>query len=550
MSFDSRSELPPHLLALANLTQWHANASSHPLDVRFRVTHATVETISTAVTGAFGTQPPADYTRAITVAAYELAQGGHFRGSFDVRINATPGGQVIVKQIPVTGEPAETAQEETPAETAAPVSHNGLQLRSALLARGHSAGYSPAEIAAEEKERGFTFTPELKFYRALVREGVVAERGNQQVFASAAQADFGAATIDSVPWRAPETTDGTVQAVLNHNLWIEIANDSEHLYAIDLAPGAAGVPGQVLARRRAEASVPVRIALSLAQFVTGDFTDSQDAAPTPATPAQGAGGKALLEQTLVWAGAVEALALPGFLGWTLAPGQKRYEAVMGVIDPAQLAAAKEPVGSAEPANAPVQAGTPATQAGAPAVQESEAPLTGAGAPGAGEGAEASAEPGAREVTPAPAAPVVLASASAQKSATLFTSAETGANAEPVQSEAPVLTVQDVENTPVPELPHPAEAVSAEPTEAEPTGDLDLEVKAPVSKEQQEIATSMATLAFGTKEERQGFVAPDTGLMPTIASRAKKVSLVDPVEKTPEPEEPSALRSALRKFFLG
>ncbi|WP_237235455.1 SMI1/KNR4 family protein, partial [Rothia nasisuis] len=339
MSFDSRSELPPHLLALSSLTQWHANSQHRPLELRFTVHGITVENVTTAVTGEIGKTAPIAFTQAATVAVFELALADHFDGSYTVRINATPGGQAIVKQVPITAPTSTEQAEPEPPEPITSVSDNGLRLRTALLGRGHASGYTPAEIAAEEKQRGFTFPPELKFYRMLVRNGVVAEVGGHKVIASTQHADFGASTLDSAPWKAPETANSTVQAVLNHSLWLEIASSPTHLYAIDLAPGATGVAGQVIARRRGEASVPVRIALSLADFVTGQLVKQDASAASPASQ-YGAGVAAApasthstLAQTIAWVGNVEPAALPGFLRWDSEPTEARYRGVLEQIEP-------------------------------------------------------------------------------------------------------------------------------------------------------------------------------------------------------------------------
>lgn len=555
MSFDSHPELPPHLLALSHLTQWYSNSHQQPLDFRFTVHGTTVEAPVTTITGALGASAPADFAQAATVAAFELAQAGHFKGSYTVGINTSPGGQAIVKQMP-TAAPA-TEQDEAPRSSAPTqsVSHNGLQLRSALLARGHNSGYSPAEVAAEEKQRGFTFTPELKFYRALVRNGVVAEVAGQNVIASTPQADFGASTLDSAPWKAPEKTDGTVQAVLNHTLWIEIASSPTHLYAIDLAPGAQGTVGQVIARRRGEASVPVQVALSLANFVTGELV-GQDAGsnspdPAAAVAPRAATGASTLAQTIAWVGTVEPVALPGFLGWTLAPTEARYRTVLAKIDPEsatepETAAAEEPAKSDE----------------APALADEPTPTN-------------SSEP---VITPA--APVVIKSTTTSENASsLFTTpdadepaSEPTATPEPgtsPEAEAlPALSAQEQDESTASPLSRAASSYAAAAfstdlpvTNDEKTPDIrDIDpgvARVPASPEQKNIANTIGTLAFGTPEERKEYQTTDTDAVPSIAARAKKVSLAaestepqQPVDETEQKQDDRSLRSALRKFFIG
>lgn len=557
MSFDSHPELPPHLLALSHLTQWYSNSHQQPLDFRFTVHGTTVEAPVTTITGALGASAPADFAQAATVAAFELAQAGHFKGSYTVGINTSPGGQAIVKQMP-TAAPA-TEQDEAPRSSAPTqsVSHNGLQLRSALLARGHNSGYSPAEVAAEEKQRGFTFTPELKFYRALVRNGVVAEVAGQNVIASTPQADFGVSTLDSAPWKAPEKTDGTVQAVLSHTLWIEIASSPTHLYAIDLAPGAQGTVGQVIARRRGEASVPVQVALSLADFVTGHLVgqDAGSGSPAPATAAtpKTTAGASALAQTIAWVGTVEPVALPGFLGWTLAPTEARYRAVLAEIDPnsaaePETAAAEEPVESNEPlALADEPTPTPAN----------------------------SSEP-----VVAPAVPVVIQSTTTSENASsLFTTpgadepapesvATPESDIEPEAETLPAPSAQEQDEAASSPLSRAASAYAAAAfpndlpvttgEKAQGIRDIDPGVaRVPDSPEQKNIATTIGTLAFGTPEERKEYQSTDTDAVPSIAARAKKVSLASaqagpqqPTEENEQKQDDRSLRSALRKFFIG
>ncbi|MBF0808920.1 hypothetical protein IR144_10040, partial [Rothia nasimurium] len=539
------------LLALSHLTQWYSDSHQQPLDFRFTVHGTTVEAPVATITGALGTRAPADFAQAATVAAFELAQAGHFKGSYTVRINASPGGQAIVKQMPTAAPATEQDEAFQPSAPTQSVSNNGLQLRSALLARGHNSGYSPAEVAAEEKQRGFTFTPELKFYRALVRNGIIAEVAGQNVIASTPQADFGASTLDPAPWKAPEKTDGTVQAVLNHTLWIEIASSPTHLYAIDLAPGAQGTVGQVIARRRGEASVPVQVALSLADFVTGELV-GQDAGGSSSAPAAAAAPKATagasaLAQTIAWVGTVEPVALPGFLGWTLAPTEARYRAVLAEIDPdsvaePETAAAEEPVENHEvPALADEPTPTPAN----------------------------SSEP-----VIAPAAPVVIKSTTTSENASsLFTTP--GADeptpesvATPEAETLPASSAQEQDEAASSPLSQAASAYAAAAfpndlpvttgEKAQDIRDIDPGVaRVPASPEQKNIANTIGTLAFGTPEERKEYQSTDTDAVPSIAARARKVSLASaqaepqqPVDEAEQKQDDRSLRSALRKFFIG
>lgn len=473
MSFDSHSELHPYLLALTQMTQWHADEHQLPLELRFTVHGGTVDTVHTALTGAAGKSAPTDYTQAVTVAVLDVAQSQNFSGSFSVRINTSPGGQAIVKQTPLAAAPEEPA----PQQPQQVISADGLQLRAALLERGHTSGYSLEEITAEERERGFSFSPELKFYRALVRDGVIRQMEGVDVLASSLKADFGASSLETAPWKAPATHDGSVQAVLNHRLWIEIAHSSSHLYAVDLAPGPAGVAGQIIARRVGEASVPVQVATSLAQFVTGEALTAQE----QATPQEPSCSESPFDQTIACVTRVEPLALPALLGWSEAPTTSRYREAL-----------QELTGLA-PSDANPQEQPPVTEAPEPTPQPGISPV----------------EETAHENT-----------------SSLFSQQTASAQTQ------------------------------AEPLDAE-SQDFDSDIAyAPVSPEQKTIATTIGTLAFGTKEQREEYRATDTNSIPTLDTRGKKLSLtsaapgeVGAVQHENKQAE-SPLRSALRKFFTG
>lgn len=547
MSFASQSELPQPLAALARLTQWHADTSGQPLEVRFEVAAGNIVSVNCLVTGSYTVSAPADYVRSATVAVYELVRSGHFEGAYSVRINSVPGGQTVVKQMPqVTPAVEESAPE--PAQPAAPVSHDGLQLRAALLARGHNSGYTTDEVAAEEKRRGITYTPELKFYRALVRNGVVAERGTHSVIASTNVADFGASTLDAMPWRAPQSTDGTVQAVLHHNLWIEIANDPDYLYAIDLAPGAQGVQGQVLARRRGEASVPVRVAMSLAQFVAGDFTDSPTAS-APAPVAQQVAPVAGLAQTVAWAGQVEPSALPGFLGWTLAPTAERYARILREIDPDAVVEADEPSEDTEAQQSTEVVEPGAEQVEGTPVSTSPVPEGNVTAEGAGTDAEASttAPESSTAKTSTPETPAQDEAGEKNAAGENGSAPGAGSPGSAGQNPAPVTASYSVTSL---------FAAGSQPPQPQDDDldDVDPGVaKVPSSPEQKNIADSIATLAFGSQEERDKYREVDTANMPSIASRVKKVSLADaPQQPAPvqRQQEEGGVFAALRKFFIG
>lgn len=549
MSFDSHSELHPHLLALTQMTQWHADAHQLPLELRFAVHGGTVDTVRTSVTGDATTPAPADYAQTVTVAVLDLARSEDFSGSFAVRINSSPGGQAIVKQTPLATADSQPAPATQPHQV---ISADGLQLRTALLGRGHTSGYSPEEIASEERERGFAFSPELKFYRTLVREGVITQVEGHDVLASSPQADFGASTLDSAPWKAPATHDGAVQAVLNHRLWIEIAHSDSHLYAIDLAPGSTGVNGQIIARRIGEASVPVQVASSLAQFVVGEALGDQGAeAPQDASQSESP-----FAQTVAWVGTVDPIAFPALLGWAGVPAESRYREVLQELatpapaddeadTEATVQSTEDQVETPEPAES-VAPGEANAAEDASALFSSQAP-TEVSSPAAD--AETNAEPttGSGEQADATSEADQPERSTDSKNAEADTPEAPSAEGQEEQADSALPEKQDE--------PEQAETVQSEESEVS-ADDIDPGIAyAPISPEQKNIATAIGTLAFGTKEQREEYRATDTSPMPTLDTRGKKLSLTSAspgeVAAQREGKRPEGnLRSALRKFFTG
>lgn len=497
MSFDSHSELQPHLLALAQMNQWHTDKHQMPLELRYTVQEGTVTAVQTAITGDSNTPAPADYSQMVTVAVFDLAQSQNFSGSFAVRINTNPGGRdAIIKQTPLVND--------SPQPQAAPQpSHNiydeGLQLRSALLSRGHCSGYSPDEITAEEKERGFDLPPEVKFYRTLVREGLITQVNGQDVMASSPQADFGAAALDSLPWKAPATNNGAVQAVLNHRLWIEIAHSDSHLYALDLAPGPSGTSGQIIARPVGEASVPVQVASSLAHFVAGELLqDPASGRPTQETAPQ----ESPQEKTVAWVGCIDPIAFPALLGWAEIPAESRYRELVQGLTGVAPGAAESPS-----QDSPTTAPTVAT---------------------------------ADDGTSRP-------SKASEDASTLFSGSrdmnEPGQEGQVFGREQDESASTQLDSLELAELKTEQDTEDFDPGIA----------SAPISPEQKNIATTIGTLAFGTKEQREEYRATDTSPIPQLQIRGKKLSLTSasPGQVAAQREgrrAESSLRSALRKFF--
>ncbi|MFW0181391.1 hypothetical protein [Rothia sp. P5766] len=547
MSFDSHSELPSHLLALAQMTQWYTDAHQLPLELRLRVHEGAVDTVRTSVTGGADRPVPTDYAQAVTVAALDIARSEDFSGSFTVRINSSPGGQVIVKQVPLATADSQPAPAAQPQQI---ITADGLQLRAALMDRGHTSGYSPQEIANEERERGFSFSPELKFYRALVREGVVAQAQGRDVLASSPQADFGASSLDSAPWKAPATHDGTVQAVLNHRLWIEIAHSDSHLYAIDLAPGSAGVIGQIIARPIGEASVPVQVASSLAQFVVGEVGGDQGA-QTPQGTSQ---NESPFGQTIAWVGTVDPIAFPSLLGWAGFPAESRYrQALQELADPAPAegetdaeTVEQRTAGQAE-TSGPLEDATP----GEAKVAEDASALFSSQAPTEASSPVADTEATAGSATDSGK----QAGATSKADEPEYSTNVEGTEADSLKAPSAEWQEEQANGAQPDNEPERAETVQSEASEVSADNTNPGKTYAPISPEQKNIATAIGTLAFGTKEQREEYRAADTSPMPTHDRRGKKLSLTSasPGEVTAQREDKQPegnLRSALRKFFTG
>lgn len=572
MSFDSPSELQPYLLALTQMAQWHADDHQLPLELRFAVRKGAVGIIRTAITGDPETQAPASYTQLVTAAVMDLARTENFSGSFTVRINVTPGEQAIVKQMPLG---ANQAPQEAPAEPEEPrqtvILADGLHLRSALLKRGHTSGYSSDEITAEERKRGFTFPPALKFYRTLVREGVITQIDGQDVRASNLQADFGASALEAganlhadfgasalgkVPWKAPATN--AVQAVLSHQHWIEIAHSDTHLYAFDMAPGPDGTTGQIIARRIGDYSVPVRVAHSLAHFVTGETTN----VPVAEKPAEAPQPETPFEKNVAWIGTVPPVALPSLLGWAEAPTNAQYReshqerggrvSASAKVDendattllptnpssiPAVGVTTTEPIPPGESAAA-LFAGRPALNRQKPFLTADTEPI-----PMYELRPRRMANPSSRvgRNGAAPSAPGTPSMPSAP-----------GASRRPRHSSRNPHTRQGRHRV--------ADVVQFEDLNSIVESDIEnLDsgiIYAPISPEQKNIATAIGTLAFGTKEEREEYRATDTSQIPTLDARGRKLSLSSiPPAKLADQDNDSKqadnnLRASLRKLFNG
>ncbi|MFW0155360.1 hypothetical protein ACN08X_04880 [Rothia sp. P6271] len=155
--------------------------------------------------------------------------------------------------------------------------NDGLALHRTLTRLGHTKGYSPSDIDYIIKKRGGITLPELRFYRSTVRDGKIADGPFGDILASHIEEDFGASDLaDAQLPRIPAQPSDVVQPLLSHRLWVEIAHDTDTLYAVDLAPGASGAKGQVISRDPRIAEPPRLLARSFSDFVTGNWVNEEE----------------------------------------------------------------------------------------------------------------------------------------------------------------------------------------------------------------------------------------------------------------------------------
>ncbi|MDY3048281.1 MAG: hypothetical protein SOR40_00680 [Rothia sp. (in: high G+C Gram-positive bacteria)] len=512
MSTPPHPHLPPAVEALAQITQWHTRASALPLDLRFTTNQGQPQAIHTTVTGSPSSPAPQAFTWAVTCALKELAQAGQLAGSASYRMSSTPTGSIIIKRIPSSQIQEQDQQAKAPQPS---VTHEGLALRTALASYGHQKGHSPLEIAREEQERGFHFPPELRFFRSLVRQGVIGFWQGEEVLASDPQADFGVSALNSLPWQPPQSQDPAVQPLLTHPRWVEIGHTSSYLFALDFAPGQEGQLGQVIARPLGQATAPQLLAPSLLAFIGGKKAQEQaDSAPQD-SPLGPQASEAADQQVLAWAGDLEPCQLPPLLGWEQTPGLADYKQALSYLaagGQAGLASDQEGAGAR-----PLTQSTPLLSA--PAGQEQ----------------------GQQE---APKKPVFLAS---ETPATPTASP----GDEPEEAGAGVQVDSATDSLPTPlgdsDLLPPADSQTLLNPSATPL----------TSPEQRKIAQAMEVLAFGSKEERIRQADADADPVPSIAARAKKVHLTSSPavnspdeDNSPRQQTTSPLRASLRKFFIG
>ncbi|MDO4916053.1 MAG: hypothetical protein Q3974_00350 [Rothia sp. (in: high G+C Gram-positive bacteria)] len=290
-----KSSASPHLPTLSTILERYSQRTGEVIEAHAQI--VSDELVDLALTNAEGGLiPEPSLIREFMSAVTELLADGALPSDCDIRLQTTE--EEIEQDAPQTISDEMTAPPPAPQATqdpgnpgdlsAAPQAHNdGMQLRKALIDLGHSKGHRVRDIDDAETKRGGKTLPEVRFFHATVREGKVGEGPCGDIVASSLEADFGAELFGNTPVQlAPATPQDVVQPQLANKNWVELAHDPENLYAVDLAPGAAGEVGQVIGRSIFTAEVPHLVARSLSQFVTGDWVPTAYKANSSVAPAQ------------------------------------------------------------------------------------------------------------------------------------------------------------------------------------------------------------------------------------------------------------------------
>lgn len=292
MSLESSTS--PHLPTLSAILERYSQRTGEVVEAHAQI--VSDELVDLALTNAEGGLiPEPSLIREFMSAVTELLADGALPSDCDIRLQTTE--EEIAQDAPqtpsdeatVSPEPQATQALGNPGDlSAAPQAHNdGMQLRKALLDLGHGKGHRVRDIDDAETKRGGKTLPEVRFFYATVREGKVGEGPCGDIVASSLEADFGAELFGNTPVQlAPATPQDVVQPQLANKNWVEIAHDPENLYAVDLAPGAAGEVGQVIGRSIFAGEVPHLVARSLSRFVTGDWVPTAYEAYSSVAPPQ------------------------------------------------------------------------------------------------------------------------------------------------------------------------------------------------------------------------------------------------------------------------
>lgn len=271
------SSLTPNLQTLTDILEAYSRASGNPAKAHALITSGELGDLAlTHPDGAYITDPA--LVQDFMVAVNELIAAKVLPADCDIRLETmevepTSEEHATGDAAPENTEPFIQEPGNPGDLSAVPYAHNdGMTLRKALLSHGHSTGYRVRDIDDAVTRLDGKTLPEIRFFRSTVREGKVAEGPHGDIFSSDIAADFGRELFADAAVRLPAPTpNDVVQPKLAHKYWVELAHDAQTLYAADLAPGASGAIGQIIARSAMTAEPPYIVARSLSQFVTGDW---------------------------------------------------------------------------------------------------------------------------------------------------------------------------------------------------------------------------------------------------------------------------------------
>lgn len=270
------SSTTPNLHTLTDLLEAYSRSSGNPAKAHALITSGELADLAlTHLDGAYITEPT--LVQEFMTAVNDLIAAKALPADCDVRLETVQAEETQADET-VTDEPAVASsfvqEPGNPGNlSAVPHAHNdGMVLRKALLSHGHSTGYRVRDIDDAVTKRDGKTLPEIRFFRSTVREGKVAEGPHGDILSSDINADFGTKEFsDAATYLPAPTPNDVVQPKLAHKYWVELAHDAQTLYAADLAPGASGEIGQIIARSAMTAEPPYVVARSLSQFVTGDW---------------------------------------------------------------------------------------------------------------------------------------------------------------------------------------------------------------------------------------------------------------------------------------
>ncbi|MFW0120483.1 hypothetical protein [Rothia sp. CCM 9419] len=268
MSLNSSPTNTVDLSALTSLLENYSQQAQEPIHAHLHSSHGEIVELSLTNDGG-NIIIDATLTQNFLVTAQELRNSGVIPPNATISIDTSASHN---------NSDVETVKSDPGDLDSVPTTKNdGLALHRALTRLGHSKGYSPSDIDYIIKKRGGITLPELRFYRSTVRDGKIADGPHGDILASHIEEDFGTSDLaDAQLPHIPAQPSDIVQPLLSHRLWVEIAHDTDTLYAVDLAPGSSGAKGQVISRDPRIAEPPRLLARSFSDFVTGNWVSEEE----------------------------------------------------------------------------------------------------------------------------------------------------------------------------------------------------------------------------------------------------------------------------------